>query len=104
MKADSRVAALKAVAEYTRRNADFFVASIPQALDLETRTRHIQYIKASADSFDILADAVSQGHHSYKEFEQILDDLHRYAGFWPESALVSDVARSFEEHKRATQD
>jgi hypothetical protein len=104
MKTDSRVAALKAVAEYTRRNADFFVTSIPQVLDHETRARHIQYIKASADSFDKLADAVSQGHHSYKEFEQILDDLHRCAGFWPENSLVSDVARAFEEHKRSIRD
>jgi len=99
MRADRRVAALKAVAEYTRHNADFFVTSIPQILDPETRGRHIEYIKALANQFDALADALSHGRGSYQEFEQTLDDLHRNAGFWPDRSLVSAVALAFEKHK-----
>ena len=95
MKSDRRIAALKAVAEYTRHNADFFVTSIPQVLDPETRGRHIKYIKALASQFDDLADALSHGHGSYQEFEQTLNDLHCYAGFWPDRSLISDVLDSF---------
>jgi hypothetical protein len=89
-----RVAALKAVAEYTRRNATFFVTGVPQVLDPEVRSRHIQHITALADKLDGLADSVTMGSVSYQQFEAILRELHK-AGFWPENSLVSDVARAF---------
>ena len=89
-----RVAALKAVAEYTRRNATFFVTGVPQVLDPEIRAQHIQRITALADKVDGLADTVTAGSVSYQQFEAILRELHK-AGFWPENSLVSDVARAF---------
>ena len=90
----SRTAALKAVAEYTRRNATFFVTGVPQVLDPRMRLQRIQHITALADELDTLADAVTQEPVSYQQFETILGKLHR-AGFWPENSLVSDVARAF---------
>jgi hypothetical protein len=85
---------LKAVAEYTRRNATFFVTGVPQVLDPDVRARHTEHITALAAKVDALADTVPHGSVSYRQFEVILDGLHK-AGFWPENSLVSEVARAF---------
>ena len=86
-----RVAALRALAEYTRRNATFFVTSGPQVLKPGVRARHIDHITALANQVDALADTKTV---KYVQFEAILQKLHD-AGFWPEQSLVSDVANAF---------
>ncbi|MBI4182649.1 MAG: hypothetical protein HY521_01475 [Proteobacteria bacterium] len=89
-----RIAALKAVAEYIRRNATFFVTTGPQMLSPEARSRQVQHITALAGKVDMLADAVVLGSVRYQQFEAILGELHE-AGFYPENSLVLDVARAF---------
>jgi hypothetical protein len=90
----SRIAALKAVAEYVRRSSSFFVAGTPRVLDPETRSRHMQRVTALAGEIDKLADAAAGGPVTYQPFEAILRELHK-SGVWPESSLVSEVARAF---------
>ena len=89
-------AALRAIAEYSRRNASFFVTSIPRLLDPATRAHHVGRITELAGEIDALADAVEGGAAvGYRQFEAILGELHT-AGFWPEGSLVSEVAYAFQ--------
>ncbi len=89
-----RVAALKAAAEYARRNRSFFVTRIPALLDPENRRATEGRIVALADDLDKLAEAVPHGQVVYEKFEAIRKELQR-SGFWIENSLVSAVARSF---------
>jgi hypothetical protein len=41
-----------------------------------------------------LADEAEQGRAKYEKFESMLGELHKL-GFFPETALVSAVARAF---------
>ena len=52
-----------------------------------------QAIIKQADAIEALADEVAAGRGSYAQFEEILRELHRL-GFFPETALVSVVARN----------
>jgi hypothetical protein len=83
--------ALKAVAEYTRRTSMFFVQSGPKSLNLEEKDAHQKRINDLADKIDSLANADNS---SYSKFEEILRQLHTL-GFFPDNALVSNVARAF---------
>jgi hypothetical protein len=89
-----RVAALRAVAEYTRQNAEFFVAPVTKILNPDERAAHVYRINMVAADLDALADAVAMTGVSYEDFEFILQQL-RNAGFWPDNNLVSDVAQAF---------
>jgi hypothetical protein len=103
MKINSRVAALRAVAEQVRRNADFFVTQGGRILDSASRARHVQYIRALANELDTLADDPPDGLSGYRQFEEILDELY-HAGFCPQSSLISEVGRAFAAHKETADD
>jgi hypothetical protein len=83
--------ALKAVAEYTRRMSMFFVQTGSKSFNQEQKADHEMRINDLADKIDSLANA---GITSYQQFNEILRQLHAL-GFFPDTALVSDVARAF---------
>jgi len=83
--------ALKAVAEYTRRMSTFFVQTVPTSFNREEKADRERRINDLADKIDLLASAENS---SYSQFEEILQQL-RVLGFFPDTALVSDVARAF---------
>lgn len=89
--AKDRRGAIKAVAAYSRHNAEFFVIDARRASDPEVRSRHIERITELADELDGLAMA---GSATYRQFEAILANLHG-AGFWPEKSLVAEVTQAF---------
>jgi len=90
----ARMTALKAVAEYTRRNAKIFVTDGPALLSPAAREERIRQISDIAARLDALGDAALTATANYGAFEGLLDQLHK-AGFWPENMLVSDVAHAF---------
>jgi transcriptional regulator with XRE-family HTH domain len=84
-------AALKAVADYTRRNSRSFArGSCPVAASEAERTR--LRIEALADKLDHLAAVAERDRDGveYEEFEAVLRELHQI-GFFPDSALLSAV-------------
>jgi hypothetical protein len=84
---------LTAVADYTRRNSDFFVTRGPRLLSADERAERKQQILSLADKISGLAVVVDSSVR-YVQFEVILTDLHK-AGFFPENSLVSAVAQGF---------
>ncbi len=88
-----RRTALTAVADYTRRNSDFFVTRGPRLLNTDERAERKQQILSLADKVSELA-AVVDSSVRYVQFEVILTDLHK-AGFFPDNSLVSAVAQGF---------
>jgi hypothetical protein len=99
----SRMTALKAVAEYTRRNAKVFVTDGPRLMAPEVREQRVRLIGGIANQLDDLGDAVFNSPVNYGDFESLLHMLHK-AGFWPENALVSDVAHAFIARKLSSAD
>ena len=89
-----KINALRASAEYARRNSAYFVRSGPQTLDKVEVDRRRREICAAADQIDILAAVVSSGGGDYFQFEKILERLRQF-GFWIDTELVSSVARAF---------
>jgi hypothetical protein len=83
--------ALKAVAEYTRGTSKFFVQSGPKSLNPAEKTKHEKRIVDLANEIASLAIADDA---SYEQFDKILRQLNTL-GFFPDRALVSDVARAF---------
>jgi hypothetical protein len=53
-----------------------------------------QRIEGLAHEIDTLAAAAEQGLAGYRQFDVILGNLHKL-GFFPETPLVSEVARAF---------
>jgi len=88
-----RHTALTAVADYTRRNADFFVTHGPKLPTPAERAERKQRILALANKVGELA-TIADRPVNYRQFEEVLTDLHS-AGFFPENSLVSDVAQGF---------
>jgi hypothetical protein len=86
-------AALAAVADYTRRNSPFFVRNGPRMLTPAETDRRRQRIEALADKLDDLARSAGDGLVEYRQFEMALGQLHA-EGFFPETALVSAVAKA----------
>jgi hypothetical protein len=85
--------ALFSIAEYTRQNAGSFAsdgASLPSGDEADRRKTKIA---ALAEELKALGAAALNGAASYAQFEAILGGLHRL-GFFPDIALVSDVARN----------
>jgi hypothetical protein len=89
-----KTGALKAAAEYARRNSAYFVRNGPEGLSPEETVKKREVISALAGEIDSLAQAVLDGGGDYSEFDQILDRL-RASGFWIDISLVSAVARAF---------
>jgi hypothetical protein len=86
------VAALEAIAEYTRRNSQFFVTNGAAMLSGEARAARITIIDEAAAALKALAfqcgkepPAIIEG-----KFLDIINTLHRH-GFYPDGSLVSDV-------------
>jgi hypothetical protein len=77
--------ALKALAEYTRRNANRFRS---QDADGERR------IVALADKIDALAEMAGDKSAKYEQFEEIRQDL-RKEGSYPTNDLMSAVAQGY---------
>jgi transcriptional regulator with XRE-family HTH domain len=92
-KARTSPAALKAVADYTRKHSSIFVVDGPNLLDRAEKTRRKKKIETVADRIDELAAAASEGRATYQEFESLLAELHA-VGFYPEMSLISDVAHA----------
>ena len=88
------VAALKAVAEYARRHSALFVIDGPKLLNPEQIAKQKQRIEAVANEISALAIPAEKGEATYGQFESLLGELHKL-GFFPETSLVSAVARAF---------
>jgi hypothetical protein len=85
--------ALRAVGDYTRTNAHLFVREGANTLSRTATNQRQQAIARQADALDHLAVEAAEGRAGYSHFEGILRELHQL-GFFPETPLVSAVARS----------
>ncbi len=90
-KARSSPAALKAVADYTRKHSSIFAVDGPSLLDRSEKARRQKTIESVVDKIDELAVAASEGRAKYQDFESLLGELHA-VGFYPLMSLISDVA------------
>lgn len=89
-----KINALRAAAEYTRRNSAYFAHSGPgmlSAVEVEWTRGQISDV---AGQIDNLAREVVQGRGTYRQFEQYLERLRGF-GFWIDGGLVSATARAF---------
>jgi hypothetical protein len=86
--------ALRAVAEYVECNSAMSVTSGPRMLGPAQAAEKRQRIEGLAHEIDSLAAAAEQGLAGYRQFDVVLGNLHKL-GFFPETALVSEVARAF---------
>lgn len=84
--------ALRAVANYTRANAELRASSGAKMPDQQEEAHSRQKIERIADEIDALADESLQRETSYADFDHFLRQLHQL-GFFPEDRLVSAVAR-----------
>jgi hypothetical protein len=87
-------ATLRAVAEYVERNSTMSVTSGSRMLGPAQAAEKKQRIQALAQELDLAATAAEQGLAGYHQFDVILGNLHKL-GFFPETPLVSEVARAF---------
>jgi|SRR5579859_653560 len=85
--------ALRAIASYTREHAHVFVRQGPAMLTPAATEQRREAISKQADAVDSLATEVEGGRGTYAQFEEVLREMQRL-GFFPETALVSAVARS----------
>jgi hypothetical protein len=85
--------ALAALAGYVRANSAMLVRTSPQMPAPAGATQRRQRIEALADELEELAGKARDGLVRYPEFENVLGALHAI-GFFPDGALVSDVARA----------
>jgi len=86
-------APLSEVAVYIRKYDEFFVSKGPEMMTPVARARQRLAILNQADRLDRLAQSAAEGRATYRQFEDILSELHRL-GFYPETSLVSSVARA----------
>jgi transcriptional regulator with XRE-family HTH domain len=87
-------AALRAVAKYVALNSAMSVTSGPRMLSSAQTAQKRERIEGLAQEIDSLAAAAEQGLAGYQQFDVILGNLHKL-GFFPETQLVSEVARAF---------
>jgi hypothetical protein len=86
--------ALKAVADYVGHHSEIFVKDGARLWTPEQTARQRQRIEAVGARIRALADPGEQGTVTYDQFEALLGELHKL-GFFPETELVSAVARAF---------
>jgi transcriptional regulator with XRE-family HTH domain len=86
-------ASLKAVADYARKHSTIFVVDGPNLLDRSEKARRQKTIESIAGKLDELAVAAAEGRAKYRDFESLLRELHA-VGFYPEMSLISDVAHA----------
>jgi Fic family protein len=84
--------ALRAIANYTRANADLRSWSGAKMPDEQEKTQSRQKIQLIADAIDVLAEKSLQCEISYADFDHFLRQLHELGSF-PEGPLLSAVAR-----------
>lgn len=89
-----KAAALRAVADYVLRHSSIFARDGARLWTPEQTTQQQQRIEAVAAKINALADPTFQGAVTYEQFESLLGELHKL-GFFPETGLVSAVARTF---------
>jgi len=92
-RAGASAEALRVIAAYTRAHSHLFVRQGPAMLAPADADQRRQAIIKQAEAIETLAGEVAVGRGSYAQFEEILRELHRL-GFFPETALVSAVARN----------
>ena len=89
-----KAAALRAVANYVLRHSSIFARDGARLWTPEQTTQQQQQrIEAVAAKTNGLADPTFQGAVTYEQFESLLGE-HKL-GFFPETGLVSAVARTF---------
>jgi len=87
-------AALKAVADYVQQHSSIFARDGAGWWSPDQTTRQQQRIEAVGAKINALAGPAEQGVAAYDQFETLLGELHKL-GFYPETSLVSAVARAF---------
>jgi hypothetical protein len=87
-------AALRAVADYVRKHSSIFARDGARLWSRDQTARQQQSIEAVGAKINALADPAEQGTATYDQFEALLGELHKL-GFFPETSLVSAVARAF---------
>jgi hypothetical protein len=88
-----RCAALKAAAEYTRRNGWAFSINGPDSLTEEARALRERSIGGAAEKLETLSDSNAGGMATYSEFESIMLELRRL-GFFIDTSIVSGIAQA----------
>ena len=87
-------AALKAVAGYVQRHSSIFARDGARLWSPEQTAKQQQQIEAVGAKISALVEPAEQGIVTYDHFESLLGELHKL-GFFPETSLVSAVARAF---------
>jgi transcriptional regulator with XRE-family HTH domain len=87
-------AALKAVADYVQRHSSLFARDGARLWSPEQAAKQQQRIETVAAKIAALVDPAAKGTATYDQFESLLGELHKL-GFFPETSLVSAVARAF---------
>lgn len=89
-----RATAIRAVADYARRNSSLFGRRGPKMPTPAEAKQQQHRIEAFADDLDSLAAAAENGGATYQQFEATLRSLHK-ENFFPENSLISAVAKAF---------
>ncbi len=87
-------AALRAVADYVHKHSSIFARDGARLWSPDQTARQQQLIEAVGAKINALAGPAEQGTATYDQFETLLGELHKL-GFYPETPLVSAVARAF---------
>jgi hypothetical protein len=90
--------ALAALARYVRKNSAFFGTRGPTMLTPTARANHEKHIGSLADGIDALAVKAREGLADYKQFSDLLGELHA-ANFFPDRELVSAAAKALVREK-----
>lgn len=85
---------MKAVADYVQRHSSVFVRDGAKLWSPEQTAKQQQRIQVVAAKIEALSIPAGQGMVTYDQFEALLGELHKL-GFFPETSLVSAVARAF---------
>jgi Helix-turn-helix len=88
------VKALLAVANYVRAHSSLSARSGPQLLSPAQAEQKKRKIESLSDQLVELAGLAERGSATYQKFDLVLGELHKL-GFFPETSLVSAVARAF---------
>jgi hypothetical protein len=86
--------ALKAVADYVLQHSSAFARDGAARWTKEQAAQQQQRIEAVGAKINALADPALQGTVTYEQFESLLGALHKL-GFFPQTELISAVARAF---------
>jgi hypothetical protein len=85
---------LRAVAAYVLKHSSIFARDGARLWSADQTARQKQQIEAVGTKISALTAPTLQGAITYEQFESLLGELHKL-GFFPETELVSAVARSF---------